>query len=313
MAMRLKSLAPEAARRASPNEIRQLVSELSRGNVLIITGAGLSTESGLRDYRSPGREMRRTPMHAQDFANNASSRRKYWARSFAGYEVMGDAAPNRAHYALAELHRHRPHQFGAHITQNVDGLLQRAGATPKTLIELHGTLAHVRCGACGATESRAAFQTRLKILNNNVAGHDVIAKPDGDAEVPPEQVARFRVPRCLACDGDTLTPGVVFHGGTVPTHVTRAARAAVDDADVVWVIGSTLTTFSSFSLVQRAKKNGAPVLGVVYGNTRADHLFDLKLPCSVGDTVESVRRVLIAELDDFDGAAFFDVNQAHNR
>ena len=297
MVARIKSLAPEAARRASPNEIRRLVSELSRGNVLVITGAGLSTESGLRDYRSPGREMRRRPMHAQDFANNPISRQKYWARSFAGYEVLGDAAPNRAHYALADLHRYRPDQFSAHITQNVDGLLQRAGAAPKTLIELHGTLAHITCGACGAEESRAAFQKRLKVLNNHVAGRDVIAKPDGDAEVPQEHVERFRVPRCLNCDEDKLAPAVVFHGGTVPKHVTLAARNAVDNAQVVFIVGSTLTTYSSFSLVQRAKKNGAVVVAVCYGKTRADHIFDLKLPCSVGDTLESVRKILVPEVD----------------
>ena len=157
MVGRIKSLAPETARRASPTEIRRLFSEISRGNVLMITGAELSTKSGLWDYRRPGREMRRTPMHAQDFANNPISRKKYWAHSFAGYKVFAGAVPNLAHYAQDDLYQYRPEQLSAHITQNADDLLQRAGAVPKALIELHGTMAHITCGACGAEESRAAF------------------------------------------------------------------------------------------------------------------------------------------------------------
>ena len=118
MAARIKSLASEAARKESPNEIRRLVSELSYGNVLVVTGAELSTESGLCDYRSPRIEMRRTPMHEQDFANNPISGQKYWARSFAGYKVSGHAAPNRAHYAQADLYRCRPDQFSARMYRN---------------------------------------------------------------------------------------------------------------------------------------------------------------------------------------------------
>ena len=225
---------------------------------MVITGAGFSTESGLCDYRSPGREMRRTPMHARDFANNSISRQNYWTRSFAGYKVLGNAAPNRGHYTLADLYRYRPDQSSAHIMQNVDGLLQRAGTSPKALIELHGTLGHINCGACGDEESSAIFQKRLRLLNNHVAGKEVIAKPDGD-EVLQEHVERFRVPISLNCGEDKLAPAVVFHGGTVPKHVTLATGNALDNVQVVFIVGSTLNTHSSFSLVRRDRKNGAVV------------------------------------------------------
>ena len=125
---------------------------------------------------------------------------------------MGDTAPNRAHYALADSYRYRPGQFSGYIMQNVDGLLPCVGIVPKTLIELHGTSAHITCGAFGAEESSAVLQKRLRLLNNNVASRDVIAKPDGD-EVPQENFERFRVPIRLNCGEDKLAPAVVFHGG----------------------------------------------------------------------------------------------------
>ena len=160
-------------------------------------------------------------------------------------------------------------------------------------MELHGTLDHVTCGACGSEELRAVFKKRLKVLNNHASGRDAIAKPDGEAEVPQEHAERFRVPKCLNCGEDLLALAVVSHRGTFPKHGTLAARNAVDKAQDVIIVGSALSTCSSFSLVQRAKKSGAVVVVVCYGETRADDVFELKLPRSVPDTLESARRVLV--------------------
>lgn len=273
-------------------EIRSLCVALLRGNVTLLSGAGLSTESGLRDYRSPGRELRRTPMTATEFMGSAESRKRYWARSFAGYDALATATPNRAHIALAALHGAHGDQFRAHVTQNVDGLLQRAGAVPSTLVELHGGLSHAVCDECGALEPRSRLQGRMAALNDLAPA---AFRPDGDAEVAPDAVARFILPRCSQCRSYSLSPGVVFNGGSVPREVTAAARRAVDDADVLWVIGSTCTTYSSFSLVRRAKANGASVVGVSFGPTRADDLFDFKLETLIGDTVERAVRVIHEE------------------
>lgn len=279
----LLPLLPQGAPLATYSEIRALSSALSRGKVTILSGAGLSTESGLRDYRSPGRELRRKPMTASEFASSATNRKRYWARSFSGYDSLASARPNRAHRALALLHRNE--NFGQHVTQNVDGLLQLAGAPLQSLIELHGSLSHAACEKCGASEHRAHLQRRMAALNEGTAAQ---MRPDGDAEVHQDVVAQFVLPNCGSCRADALAPEVVFHGGCVPRNITAAARRAVDEADVVWVLGSTLTTYSAFSLVLRAKKNGAKVVAVNYGSTRADDLIDLKLETLVGDTVDRV-------------------------
>lgn len=232
-------------------------------------------------------------MSASQFAGSAKARRRYWARSYFGYEHYGQAAPNRAHQALAALHNNLPSQFPTHITQNVDNLLQRAGGRPNQLIELHGTLAHVVCNECGAQEHRPLFQQRLVDANANMPKLAVPIRPDGDAEVPDAAIEHFVVPSCASCGADALAPGVVFHGGSIPRNITLSAREAVDDAQVVWVIGSTLTTYSSFSLVKRAKENGSSVIAVNVGSTRADDLFDAKFPVVGGDTVQRVADVLL--------------------
>ncbi len=287
----LLPLLPVGAETASMSQVQALCAALSRGAVTVLSGAGMSTESGLRDYRSPGRVMTRTPMSVSEFAGSAAARRRYWARSYAGHELLSTAAPNRAHQALAHLHTENAPHFPAHVTQNVDGLLQRAGARPRTLVELHGTVLVVRCGVCGASEGRGRFQERLAHANGAFA--DAVPRPDGDAEVPEDVVRRFKVPICTQCGADSLEPAVVFHGGTVPKEVTAAARRAIDGADVVWVIGSTLTTYSAYSLVRRAKVNGVPVVAVNFGPTRADDLFDFKCETSVGDTVERVAQEIL--------------------
>lgn len=287
----LEPLLPVGVSAATSTAVRALTNALSQGSVAVLSGAGLSTESGLRDYRSPGRERTRTPMNAAEFAGSRSARRRYWARAYAGFVGLTAAEPNRAHHALARLHQGP--RFDAHITQNVDGLLQAAGGAPRALVELHGSIRSVECKSCGARTSRAGFQERLADAN---AGVDpLLAKtfrPDGDAEVPRAIIDSFKVPVCDSCGADELAPAVVFHGGSVPREVTAAARAAIDAADVVWVIGSTLTPFSAFSLVRRAKVNGTPVVALNFGPTRADDqgLLDLKVEADIGGTVERVAR-----------------------
>jgi len=288
-AKRLIPLIPDGARIARVDEIERLADKLlSARRVVILSGAGLSTESGLRDYRSPGRELRRVPMSASVFAGSVKGRAKYWARSYAGYEYYTRARPNAAHKSLSALQQQFGHKFRTHITQNVDGLLLKAGTPPASLIELHGTLSHVQCMNCGWTMPRQEFQGELRELNLSMKIDKVLPKPDGDAEIPASSIDEFNLVDCPQCGSDAIKPGVVFNGGSVPKQVTESARAAVDAADMLWVLGTSLSPYSAFSLVKRAHQNGALVHAVSYGKTRGDALFNTKYDTVVGNTVERV-------------------------
>lgn len=266
----------------------------------VLSGAGISTESGLRDYRSPGSKRTRPPISHQEYASSAYVRKRYWARSFVGYSLFSRTVPNRTHHALARLHRHAPAMFPFHITQNVDGLLQKAAdGFPINLIELHGTVHVVTCTVCACEENRAAFQDRLHRYNLRWAGSlkDYEFRPDGDAELDEYLVSSFQVPKCYKCGKDALMPKVVFHGGSVPRPLTLDARRIVDNSNAVLVVGSTLTTYSAFSLVKRARDKGAVLACCNFGPTRADNLYDLKIETALGDTVTRLANHLLAVED----------------
>lgn len=303
----LPSCSPPApsVSRAAVAAIGKLLASASPAPVLSISGAGLSTASGLPDYRSPHRHASQAAAEAaakqrtthSSFVSSRAVRERYWARSFAGYARLSRARPNDAHRALARLHG-----AGAAlaITQNVDGLSQRAGLVD--LIELHGTLRRVRCLACGAIEDRDALQIRMQNANQALVGDssESSAKPDGDADLKRrdegegEGKMQFVVPDCLACGAGEapLMPDLVFHGGSVPKEVTASARAAVDECGAMVVVGSTLTTWSGYSLALRAKEAGRPVVVIGVGGTRADHISDLR----VEGQLESVLPALLSEI-----------------
>lgn len=249
-----------------------------------LTGAGCSTDSGIPDYRGPdGVQRVRAPVQYQDFLRSEARRRRYWARSVAGFARFAAARPNPTHHALAALEA-RGALVGV-ITQNVDRLHHAAGS--RRVVELHGALARVRCLACGAYEPRDALQARLLALNPWLRDVDARAAPDGDAELDAAAEARFAVAPCLACGG-VLKPDVVFFGENVPRHLVDAAFGMLDEADALVVLGSSLTVFSGFRFVRRASERGVPVAIVNRGVTRGDPHASLKLDAGVAEALDAL-------------------------
>jgi NAD-dependent SIR2 family protein deacetylase len=237
-----------------------------------LSGAGISTDSGIPDYRGPS-SPRATPMMYAEFVGSAASRQRYWARSFLGWQRMGTAVPNAGHRALAELAA-----FGLNgiITQNVDGLHELAGSDP--VIDLHGRIDSVVCLDCGQLSSRAVYQDRLLELNPDVADGDDLGhaelRPDGDAEV--EDWSSFRVAPCLRCGG-VLKPDVVFFGESVPKDRVERSYRMVDSSEVLLVAGSSLTVMSGLRFVRHNAKQGKPVIIINRGETRGDDLATYKI------------------------------------
>lgn len=285
----LKPQLPAGASLALDEQIRALSALLSRhSRITILSGAGISTESGLGDYRSPGKaKPARPPINHHEYVSLPSVRRRYWARSFVGYPVLSQARPNLAHHALAALHDAGGGVFRKHVTQNVDGLLQAARTPTAQLLELHGTIHQLVCRSCAATEDRTVFQHRLVQLNDEWA-HELGTyefRPDGDADLNGELVQRFRVPDCSACGEDALMPSVVFHGGQVPADVTEEATRIVEDSDALLIVGSTVRPMSAYRLARIAKKNGAFLACINFGPTRADDILDFKIEALMGNTL----------------------------
>lgn len=267
---------------ASPtvSELESLISLLRGRSIVALTGAGCSTESGIPDYRSPERPPRqRPPIQHREFLDHEATRRRYWARSLLGWSQFSAALPNPAHRALAALEE-RGHLAGI-ITQNVDSLHQRAGS--RAVVELHGALARVRCLSCGAMTSRDTLQERLIDLNPTfLAGaRGVALAPDGDAELPDDLVASFTPVSCARCDG-TLMPDVVFFGGSVARPTLDDAWATFDRAEVLLVIGSSLTVFSGYRFVHRAAERSIPIVILNRGPTRGDPHAALRVDARVG-------------------------------
>jgi NAD-dependent SIR2 family protein deacetylase len=260
--------------------------ELLRGKrTVALAGAGCSTESGIPDYRGEsGRQSNRKPMQYKEFVGSPEGRARYWSRSAVGWPVFSAARPNPAHHALAAL-EHGGHLEGV-ITQNVDGLHQAAGS--RRVVELHGSLSRIRCLECGARQERAAFQNLLVSLNGawlervrNARSGTVESAPDGDADVPAEALSGFQTPGCHTCDG-VLKPDVVFFGENVPKERAEEAWSLLDRADVLLVVGSSLTVFSGRRFVYGARKADKPVAIVNYGPTRADDLAAVKVEARLG-------------------------------
>ena len=255
---------------AHPGPFGMLIDLVRDGGVVLLTGAGLSTESGIPDYRGPtGRARRAEPMTYQTFVGGAAARQRYWARSHVGWRHVARAAPNAGHRAVAELER-----FGlvtGIITQNVDGLHQAAGA--RQVIELHGSLDRVLCLTCGQRSGRGKLDERLRAANPGwlrYAGGAVTAiKPDGDAVLGDAPVERFRVVDCRECGG-LLKPDVVFFGENVPRSRVDGCHALVERAGALVVLGSSLTVMSGYRFVRQAAKLQIPVVIINQGQTRGD-------------------------------------------
>lgn len=269
-------------------DVATLAKTLEGKRCLALTGAGISTESGIPDYRGPQtRSKPRNPIQHRAFVTHPATRARYWARSALGWPRFRSFAPNVAHQALAALER--AGVVTLTLTQNVDRLHQKAGAA--RVIELHGSLYEVRCLGCGGVETRDALQERLLHLNPAAARWPFELAPDGDADIPDAALAEFTVPPCLYCEG-VLKPDVVFFGDNVPPARVESAFAAVDDAEALLVVGSSLTVWSGYRFVTRAHARGIPVLIVNLGETRADPLAHVRVDARAGEVLPQLARAL---------------------
>jgi NAD-dependent SIR2 family protein deacetylase len=279
---------------------RMLADMVASGGVLILSGAGLSTESGIPDYRGPTGLARRvsgsTPMTYQTFIGGAEARRRYWARSYLGWRHIARAVPNDGHRAVAELSR-RGLLTGI-ITQNVDGLHQAAGPVVGGVVggaavtELHGSLHWVICLSCGQRTPRTELARRLEAANPGWDAELAAAlKPDGDADLDDEAIASFQVTDCSACHG-VLKPDVVFFGENVPRLRAEACYALVERSSALVVLGSSLTVMSGFRYVRHAARRQRPVVIVNQGVTRGDAYATATLDAPLGHTLtELVTRI----------------------
>ena len=278
--------------------VSRLAGHLRAGPFAVITGAGLSTGSGIPAYRDRhGRWQHPRPLLHQDFLRSEAVRRRYWARSYVGWQRMGRARPNAGHAALAML-ADRGHLASSLITQNVDGLHQKAGS--EAVIELHGNIGRVRCMACQSCFEREAVQGWLEALNGEVAGFEGLARgeeaaataPDGDAHLDDAEVlARFRVPDCPACRG-LLKPDVVFFGDNVPRERVARAMGAVSTAAGLLVVGSSLMVYSGYRFAEHAHTLGKPVIALNRGLTSADGILADKIEMDCGEALVQLLQAL---------------------
>lgn len=277
------SLSDEA--RASLDAAIELVRD---ARIAVLTGAGVSTDSGIPDYRGAGAPVR-TPMTYSQFLADEPYRKRYWAGSHLGWRRFAAARPNDGHRTLAELEAHG--RVAGVVTQNVDGLHVRAGS--RRVVDLHGSMDRVVCLHCGQAFARESVADRIAALNPWLdldAEHRI--NPDGDAEV--DDVSRFAVPECTVCGG-TLKPDIVFFGEFVPPVKFEEARGIVARADALLVLGSSLVVNSGVRLVGLAQKRRIPTIIVNRGETKADARAAVKIDAGTTETLAALRDALLAD------------------
>ncbi|MCS7477572.1 NAD-dependent protein deacetylase [Umezawaea endophytica] len=263
-------------------DLDEVVETVARGRVVVLSGAGLSTESGIPDYRGAEGSLRRhTPMTYEEFVGSPEGRQRYWARSHLGWRTIARAAPNAGHRAVGAL-RASGHLSGV-ITQNVDGLHQAAGVLDA--VELHGGLDRVVCLACAATSPREELDRRLRAANPAFEGTASRINPDGDVELAADVVRSFRLVACGACGTGVLKPDVVFFGENVPRARVEECYRLVDAADALLVLGSSLTVMSGLRFVRHAAKVGKRVLIVNRGETRGDSCAAVRVDLPLGQAL----------------------------
>nr|WP_328727595.1 NAD-dependent protein deacetylase [Goekera deserti] len=262
-------------------DLDELVELVGRGGAVVLSGAGLSTDSGIPDYRGVTGALRtHSPMTWQTFTRDPQGRHRYWARSYVGWRQIGLARPNAGHHAVAALQG--AGLLAGVITQNVDGLHQAAGA--RDVVELHGGLDRTVCLACGDVADRASLDLRLRAANPGFRPEHAAdeVNPDGDVELPEEALDDFVMVDCLACGGGPLKPDVVFFGETVPPDRVQHCYELVVGARSLVVLGSSLTVMSGYRFVLRAAKEGIPVAIVNSGPTRGDEKADVRVDAPLG-------------------------------
>jgi NAD-dependent SIR2 family protein deacetylase len=266
----------------SLDDVARVVAER---RVVVLSGAGLSTESGIPDYRGEAGSLRRhTPMTYDVFVGSEEGRRRYWARSHLGWRTIARAAPNAGHLAVTAL-RTRGYLSGV-ITQNVDGLHQAAGTAGA--VELHGSLDRVICLRCRQTSAREDLDRRLRAANPAFEGTATRINPDGDVELAEDVVRDFHLVACTGCESGVLKPDVVFFGENVPRPRVDECYRLIDDAAALLVLGSSLTVMSGLRFVRHAAKAGKPVLIVNHGETRGDSYASVRVDLPLGQALTAL-------------------------
>ncbi|MEV0917429.1 NAD-dependent protein deacetylase [Streptomyces sp. NPDC049967] len=288
------SWAPTEDLPPATTDLEPVADALGAGGVLVLSGAGISTESGIPDYRGEGGSLsRHTPMTYQDFTASPQARRRYWARSHLGWRTFGRARPNAGHRAVAAFGQQG--LLSGVITQNVDGLHQAAGS--EDAVELHGSLDRVVCLSCGTLGSRRDLARRLEEVNPGFRPVAAAINPDGDADLTDEQVGDFRVVPCAVCGG-ILKPDVVFFGEAVPPRRVAHCRELVAAASSLLVLGSSLTVMSGLRFVRQAAQAGVPVLIVNRDPTRGDRHAVTRVALPLGTALTAVAGRLGVPVED---------------
>ncbi|MEX2442722.1 MAG: NAD-dependent protein deacetylase [Alkalispirochaeta sp.] len=276
--------------------IGELAWHLRGRTTTVVTGAGMSTDSGIPDYRGPrGSLKKRSPVTITEFLRSEDNRRRYWARACLGWPFMVERKPNEAHRAVAEMQS--AGLFLSLITQNVDGLHHAAGS--RRVIELHGGLSQVVCLDCAAHHSRNDIQAQMLTANPGWMDHAAEIAPDGDAELPRSITDHFIVPPCPRCGG-ILKPDVVLFGENVPPPRVAEAFRVVDEGDALLVLGSSLAVYSGFRFADYAVRRGIPLLIVNQGPTRADSIATLKVDARLTSVLQALTDRLIPRSDAVD-------------
>jgi len=265
-----------------PTQAREVLMEFLHRHapVTIITGAGMSTDSGIPDYRDSDGEWKRTPpVQHQDYMRSEAVRKRYWARSLFGWPVLYHAQPNSAHYAITQLQQQG--LINHIITQNVDGLHQKAGA--KNVINLHGYANDMVCMSCRQVTPRLEMHERSLKINPDFAVLEATAAPDGDADLETD-FDQFTVADCLSCGG-ILKPDVVYFGDNVPKTRVEEAQNVLKNSNALLAIGTSLMVFSGYRFARQAHQYNQPIALLTLGKTRADNLANIKLNCSIKDVL----------------------------
>ncbi|MCK7676187.1 Sir2 family NAD-dependent protein deacetylase [Corynebacterium pygosceleis] len=281
----------ETARPTPPDEALSATAHaLRRGGALVLTGAGVSTDSGIPDYRGPAGSLTRgRPMTYQEFRHDPEALHRYWARSFIGWRHMAGARPNRTHHTLVELER--AGMITGIVTQNVDGLHTTAGS--RTVIGLHGDLSVVTCLRCGTREPRHELDHRLDAANPGYLERALTAgtgdvRPDGDIDLTPDVATHFRLVGCTSCGSTLLKPDVVYFGEPVPTDRRDAVGRLIHDSRALIVMGSSLAVMSGYRIALDACRAGLPLIVINGGPGRADTRADVLWRTGVADASDRI-------------------------
>ncbi|XP_076249548.1 NAD-dependent protein deacylase Sirt4 [Calliopsis andreniformis] len=259
----------------------------NHNNICVLTGAGISTESGIPDYRSQGvglyAKSNRRPVLYKDFCKSEAIRRRYWARNYIGWPRFSSIQPNNTHKILSNLESAK--KLRCIVTQNVDNLHSKAGS--RKVIELHGTAFKVMCLNCDNKICRYHLQDVLNKLNPNITATAQMIRPDGDVDLSQEQVDGFNVPPCENCGG-ILKPDIIFFGDNVPRQTVESVKYNVEHSDSLLILGTSLSTYSGYRIVLQANSAGKPIAILNIGKTRGDDLADIKVEGRCGEILSKI-------------------------